>query len=146
MEVILINILKSDIILQNYTFKESIVRKLSYPTKINEYSFFFFSKEAEREIDIKLLDYFSYQKIIVWIRNIGDLETEKIDIEQYYISFLKLNKTKHVLVFKSNTEKQLEFNMKKIFQYLTNNGNDNIKAVLSGNAWINMPYDWEPYK
>lgn len=145
-EQILKKVMKSHEIFLNYKLVKVHTQKISSPTKIVEYNFSFISEEKERQILIRINDFYNYQNLVVWITNLESQFLNKIDVKLYFLEFLKNKGIKQQLIFKSKSEIELDEYLKHIFKYLLCNCDEQFREIINGKKWIEMPFDWGDYK
>ncbi len=143
---ILERILKSYAIFFDFSLINKSNQKINSPTKITEYDFVFISEENNRWLFIRLQDFFSHQKLILLINQLDDKKSVNLNIQNFYISELKNNTIKQKLIFKSKSEVELKNHLQHIFKYLMDNLNEQLKEIIAGKIWIDIPFDWGDYK
>jgi len=140
------NVLKSYAVFFNYTLVRCDVRKSNTPTKTTNYDFTYVSEKNNRWLFIRVQDFFTHQNLIILINKLTNKRNVNIDVKNYFISELNDKNVKQKLIFKSNTEDNLEIALKKIFGHLMKHADGTLKKVLLGEIWIDMPMDWGDYK
>lgn len=143
---ILEGILKCYNLFFDYTLVNKGIQKISSPTKIIEYDFTFISEKTNRWLFIRIQDFLSHQKLIIFINQLNDKKNVNLDIQNFYISELKNNTIKQKLIFKSKSEVELKKDLESIFKYLIDNSNEQLKGIITGKTWVDMPFDWGDYK
>uniref|UniRef100_UPI00404A0C8A hypothetical protein n=1 Tax=Flavobacterium sp. TaxID=239 RepID=UPI00404A0C8A len=143
---ILERILKSYTIFFDFSLINKGTQKINSPTKITEYDFTFISENYDRWLFIRIQDFFAHQKLIIFLNQLNVKKNINLDIESFFISELKNNTVKQKLIFKSKSEVELEKHLESIFKYLNDNSNEQLKEIIKGKTWINMPFDWGDYK
>lgn len=140
-------IMKSFNIFSNYVLENRNIQKLNSPTKVTNYNFSFISKIYNREIYIRISDYYKHQNLLVWIRNISANNlSEKIDLELYFLGRLSNNNIKQKMIFKAKSEIELGKDIESIFEFIVNNSDEKLKGIFEGKIWIDTPFDWGDYK
>lgn len=130
----------------NYELIKWDIQEISTPTKVVEYNFTFTSEKINRWLFIRIQDFFTYQNLTILINQVNEKKISNIDVKNYFISELKNNKIKQRMTFKSISETTLEDKIKKAFQYVMQNIDEDLKKVFEGKIWIEMPIDWGTYK
>ncbi len=143
---ILVRILKSYALFFDYTLIQRNIQKVNSPTKIINFDFTFISEKNDRWLFVRIQDFYSYQKLIIFINKLADKESSNLDIQNFYVSELKNNTIKQKLIFKYKSDIELEKNLGSIFKYLIDNSNEKLKEIITGKMWIDMPIDWGDYK
>lgn len=143
---ILESILKSDILFFDYILISKNIQKINTPSKIVEFDFTFSSEKNNRWFFIRIQDFFSHQKLIIMLNQLNEKKNVNIDIQSFFISKLKNNTIKQKMIFKSTSEVELKNQLERIFEYLIENSDNQLKEIINGELWIDMPFDWSDYK
>jgi hypothetical protein len=146
MGTILERILKSHTVFFDFLLINKNVRKINSPTKIIEYDFTFISEINNRWLFVRIQDFFSHQKLVILINQLGDKKNINIDIQNFFISELGNKTIKQKLIFKSKSQDELERELESIFKYIMANANEKLKEIITGKVWIDVPFDWGDYK
>ena len=138
--------LNSNILFKEYKLSTKNKQKITGPVKVTEYDFVFISDIKNRWLFIRIEDFFSYQKLIIWINLLNDKKPVNFDVQSYFITELNLKNIKQNMIFKAKSEIELEEILKSIFEFIIKNSDENLKEILEGNIWIDTPFDWLDYK
>jgi hypothetical protein len=143
---ILERILKSYTIFFDFFLIQKNTQKINSPTKITEYDFTFISENHDRWLFIRIQDFFTHQKLIIFLNQLNFKKNINLDIESFFISELKNNTVKQKLIFKSKSEVELENHLQQIFKYLVDNSNKQLDEIITGKIWVDIPFGWGDYK
>lgn len=139
-------VLKSEILFSEYTLNSENIQESTSPTKFTQYDFQFISEKYDRWLFIRIKDFFSHQEIVILINYLKFKKSININVKEYFISMLNKKNVKQKMIFKSNSEEELFSKLKPLFDFLVNNLDDNLRRVILGEKWIDMPMDWGEYK
>jgi len=139
-------ILSLNILFKDYILSNKNVQKINGPVKVTEYDFVFVSENKNRWIFIRIEDFFTYQKLIIWVNQKIDKKPINFDVQGYFISELDLKNIKQKMIFKAKTEIELEKIIEGIFKFIVNNSDEKLKGIFEGKIWIDTPFDWGDYK
>lgn len=146
MAQILERVLKSHSLFSDYLLISQNIQKITNPTKIIENDFIFVSEKCDRWLFIGIQDFSSHQKLIIKLNQLNAKKNINLDIQEFYVSFLKNNTVKQKMIFKSTSGIELESHLENIFKYLISTSNAELIKIIKGEIWIDMPIDWGNYK
>ncbi|MDZ4756973.1 MAG: hypothetical protein SGJ10_02385 [Bacteroidota bacterium] len=139
-------ILSFNILFNDYILSTKNIQKNNNPVKVTEYDFVFVSDIKNRWMFIRIEDFFTYQKLIIWINQINDKKPINFDVLSYFLSELDLKNIKQKMIFKAKSEIELEKIIESIFEFIVNNSDEKLKGIFEGKIWIDTPFDWGDYK
>jgi hypothetical protein len=126
--------------------KKNIEKKHFRDTLFINYNFEFISEIKKRNITIVIQDSRTSQTVWFWIKNLENENTTPLSISDFFIKCLKNNAIKQILIFKCKSELEFEENLSVIIDYIVNKSDDQLKKVIEGKVWIEIPFDWSDYK
>lgn len=129
-------------LLSEYIVEDINVQHLTHPTIIKSYNFTYCSEAQKRKIHIRIHDFTKLQNLLLWIRNTEDNQSNPIDLEQYFIHYLKNKTVKQKLIFKVKSITELEKKIVYILHYINQYSDDRLRNIISGKEWVNVEFDW----
>ena len=127
----------------NYKLIKTDYKRITKPTVITQYDCYFIFEN--RKLQVRINDYFKNQTIAIWIDKLDDSNLNRFNLEYYFLD-IGIKQIKQKLIFKSNSKNKLKKKIGGILNFIYLNTDDVLKKVLSGEKWIEMPFDWGDYK
>ena len=143
---ILSNNIRNNDLFSEYVLISKKKNKIKSPNIITQYDFILISEKANRWLFIRIADNFKNAEMKIWINKLHDKKPVNISFKDYFISEIRNMKIKQVLIFKYQSENELNKKIERALTFISENADDLLKKILEGKGWFDMPFDWHNYK
>lgn len=149
-ENVLLKIIRNELetfpIFSGYSTQRQEIQKIKSPVVATFYDTTLESKIADRWLFVRVEDFYKYQKVIIWVNFLNNRRSVNFDIERYLVEHLQIKNINQELVFKSKTDDGFKEMFKGVLEFISENIDEKVRLLLSGQFWLDMPFDWQGYK
>ena len=113
------------------------------------YDVILYSKVLNRKVSIGMVDYYDHKVVDIILYKVLSYD-EHIDgsiyMNLYLTKHLKLDNDNKIMYLSNNIGETLDMKLQDFFVRFLSVVDDLFFEILEGKAWIEIPFDWGPYK
>lgn len=132
-------------ILTKYTLDSKKVKKNTVVTPYTSFDLTLISKEFERKVYLRLVDYYTHQRFLVNIEHLqGHHNT--LSVDDYLHKYCGMDSSTDVTLLDNYPGSSLQDKIGNHFRFLIQKIDKRFNSILEGADWVEIPFDWHGYR